>query len=199
MAKAEYRSAIRSRRLIQEAFADLLQEKPPEKITVTDVVQRAGINRGTFYAHYANIPDVIDHFIDDAFCRIRQTVFSHPLPPVEIPGALLRGVQTTLEQEPELYRKLMCSGASSILREKLVALVLEQMLLHEKEFELTDHEQYVFLLCFCAGGLSSLYADWFAGKLNITLPQLTAQAEELVRGIITRSSNTPITSAPKNF
>ena len=51
MAKAEYRSAIRSRKLINEALADLLTEKPLDKITVTDVVSRADINRGTFYAH----------------------------------------------------------------------------------------------------------------------------------------------------
>lgn len=48
MAKAEYRSSIRSKQLINAALADLLQEKPLDKITVTDVVRRAGINRGTF-------------------------------------------------------------------------------------------------------------------------------------------------------
>jgi len=52
MAKAEYRSAVRSRRLIHTALADLLLEKPLDKITVTDVVNRAEINRGTFYLHY---------------------------------------------------------------------------------------------------------------------------------------------------
>ena len=41
MARAEYRSAIRSRKLINAALADLLQEKPLDKITVTDVVNRA--------------------------------------------------------------------------------------------------------------------------------------------------------------
>ena len=35
MAKAEYRSAVRSRRMIQQAFADMLQVKSADKITVT--------------------------------------------------------------------------------------------------------------------------------------------------------------------
>ena len=38
MAKAEYRSAVRSRKLINDALADMLIEKPLDKITVTDVV-----------------------------------------------------------------------------------------------------------------------------------------------------------------
>ena len=55
MAKAEYRSAIRSKRLINDALADLLQEKPLDKITVTDVVNRADINRGiAFPLPYSN-------------------------------------------------------------------------------------------------------------------------------------------------
>ena len=52
MSKAEYRSAVRSRQLINAALADLLQEKALEKITVTDIVRRAGINRGTFYRQH---------------------------------------------------------------------------------------------------------------------------------------------------
>ena len=48
MAKAEYKSAIRSRRMIQHALVELLQEKELDKITVTDIVTRADINRGTF-------------------------------------------------------------------------------------------------------------------------------------------------------
>lgn len=55
MAKAEYKSAIRSRRMIQRALVELLQEKELDKITVTDIVTRADINRGTFYAHYADL------------------------------------------------------------------------------------------------------------------------------------------------
>lgn len=74
MAKAEYRSAIRSRKMINDALADLLMEKPLDKITVTDVVRRADINRGTFYAHYRDIPDVVDHLIQQTFSVIRDAM-----------------------------------------------------------------------------------------------------------------------------
>ena len=48
--RAEYRSAIRSRRMIREAYTVLLKEKDLSKITVTDIVNQADINRATFYA-----------------------------------------------------------------------------------------------------------------------------------------------------
>ena len=65
MAKAEYKSAIRSRRMIQRALVELLQEKELDKITVTDIVTRADINRGTFYAHYADISGVLDSIMEN--------------------------------------------------------------------------------------------------------------------------------------
>lgn len=49
--RAEYRSAIRSRRMIREAYTVLLKEKDLSKITVTDIVNRADINRATFYVN----------------------------------------------------------------------------------------------------------------------------------------------------
>ena len=42
----------RTRALIQQAFAELLQEKGFQAITVKDITQRAEVNRATFYAHF---------------------------------------------------------------------------------------------------------------------------------------------------
>ena len=41
MAKAEYRSSLRSKKLITDALVELLDEKTLDKITVTDIVKKA--------------------------------------------------------------------------------------------------------------------------------------------------------------
>ena len=46
--RAEYRSSKRSKALIRNALISLMREKPFEEITVTAIVERADINRGTF-------------------------------------------------------------------------------------------------------------------------------------------------------
>lgn len=53
--KAEYRSSIKSRSLMKSALLKLLHEKPLCSITVMEIVQESGINRGTFYSHYPDI------------------------------------------------------------------------------------------------------------------------------------------------
>lgn len=45
-------SSVKTRNLIRDTFAELLYEKKNiNKITVTELVQRADINRSTFYSH----------------------------------------------------------------------------------------------------------------------------------------------------
>ena len=45
----------KTKRAILTAFNELLQEKPLDKISVTELAQRAEINKGTFYLHYTDI------------------------------------------------------------------------------------------------------------------------------------------------
>ena len=56
---------------ICDAFLLVLKEKDLEKITVSDVIKKAGIVRSTFYNHYDNIPALVtaieDKTIDDIF------------------------------------------------------------------------------------------------------------------------------------
>lgn len=44
---------------IFDSFFLLLKEKDIDKITVADVVKKAGLVRSTFYNHYENIPDLV--------------------------------------------------------------------------------------------------------------------------------------------
>jgi len=188
MAKAEYRSAIRSRKLINDALADLLTEKPLDKITVTDVVSRADINRGTFYAHYRDIPDVVDHLIHQTFSAIREAMMSTVATDANLEHTLLTTIRKILEEDISFYRKILNSSASVIMHEQLVTVVTEFMLEHKDQFYPGTHEEYKIAIRFCAGGLSNLYRDWFSGKLPYTLEEITQIGEALIRGLIDSSN-----------
>lgn len=184
MAKAEYRSAIRSRRLIQKALADLLQEKPLDKITVTDVVRLAGINRGTFYAHYKDIPEVIQHVIEETFSNIREVFSESPVSLNSLPHVMLRRVQETMEADMDFCQKVMASSASAMMEEQLVNLMLDYLLQNGDKMGWGNRENYEFTMRFCAGGISNLYREWFMGKIPISLEELTKQTEELLNRMV---------------
>lgn len=184
MAKAEYKSSMRSKRLIYEALADLLLEKPLEKITVTELVRRADINRGTFYAHFTDIPDVANHILDQYFERISSVFSADDVSIEQWPDLLVQQIQGIFEEDSELTLKLASSSASSYIEQKLCMLMLNHLMQYEHVLPQLSHEGYLIRLRFCARGLTGLYHDWCAGQISMSMPELAETAKHLLRCII---------------
>ena len=51
--------------LIRKAFTQLLVNKPIQSISIKELCEKAGINRGTFYAHYKDIYDLRSQIEDE--------------------------------------------------------------------------------------------------------------------------------------
>lgn len=56
---------VKTKRNIKSEMLELLQKKPVEKITVTELASRAFINKGTFYHHYSDIYDLYQELVSD--------------------------------------------------------------------------------------------------------------------------------------
>ncbi len=50
---------------IEKAFVELLQNKELKEITVSEICQRCGLNRSTFYANYEDVYALADKIKDD--------------------------------------------------------------------------------------------------------------------------------------
>ena len=61
------RRVKRTRRIVEEAFQDLLREKKFRDITVQDIADRADVNRATFYAHFQDKYDLLDQLLRERF------------------------------------------------------------------------------------------------------------------------------------
>lgn len=51
----------RTEAAIMEAFLQLLETKPYNKITVKNIVEKCQVNRNTFYYYFQDIPDLMEH------------------------------------------------------------------------------------------------------------------------------------------
>ena len=186
--KKEYRSSIRSRRLIREAFYSLLTEKPVEKITVTDITRRADINRSTFYAHYPDVPGLVDammeEIIQDAIHVAEeldfQTLFSDPVPFVT------KLVSIGIENQ-ELYRISNTSNLAIRQIEKLKSVLLEKALTTVDMPESVRQSTALHIhIHFFVGGIINTYQQWVTGNLNCSNEEIVSQIAALI------ASNAPI-------
>ncbi|MDQ7093547.1 TetR/AcrR family transcriptional regulator C-terminal domain-containing protein [Desulfosporosinus sp. PR] len=66
------RRTIRTKKMIRSALAELIDEKGFINISVTDLTQRADINRGTFYLHYVDKYDLLEKIEDEIIQEIEE-------------------------------------------------------------------------------------------------------------------------------
>lgn len=64
------RRIVRTKRMIRDAFTELMEEKGFEAITVSDLTEKADINRGTFYLHYKDKYDLLEQSEEEIFEEI---------------------------------------------------------------------------------------------------------------------------------
>ncbi|WP_161410656.1 TetR/AcrR family transcriptional regulator [Paenibacillus silvestris] len=65
---------IRTKMLLRNALIDLIDEKGFEGTTIRDLMQKAGLNRGTFYLHYRDKYDLLEQSKEDMLNNILKIV-----------------------------------------------------------------------------------------------------------------------------
>ncbi|MBD2868233.1 TetR/AcrR family transcriptional regulator [Paenibacillus arenilitoris] len=65
---------IRTKQMLRNALIDLINEKGFEGTTIRDLMQKAGLNRGTFYLHYRDKYDLLEQSKEDMLGDILEIV-----------------------------------------------------------------------------------------------------------------------------
>jgi len=74
--KVHDQMVARTRQLLKETLIHLIEEKGFNSITVRDLTLKANLNRGTFYLHYHDKYDLIEHIEDELLDGLRQYMLS---------------------------------------------------------------------------------------------------------------------------
>jgi len=64
------RRIAKSKQALKDALISLMQKKNFKEITITDIVQLADLNRGTFYKHYQYKEDLLEEMVDDVISNL---------------------------------------------------------------------------------------------------------------------------------
>ena len=182
--KKEYKSSLRSKRWIKEAFTELLKQKEYNKITVTDIVTLADINRATFYKHYPDVRGLMESIENDICAEMfhileefdYNTFFSNPT-------AVLRQLIDFLKSGREFYSILLMSDGSKAFLDKTKLLFEQYMQANDKVPEkVRTSSSYRIRINFFAGGIVNLLSEWITGQLDCTQEDILDQLRFLLKG-----------------
>ena len=73
MDKKENQRVRLTKLMLKDALVDLLEKTPLQQITITEICERAEINRTTFYKYYSSECDLYDD-IENDFITILEKV-----------------------------------------------------------------------------------------------------------------------------
>ena len=189
--KAEYRSAIRSKKLIRNAFIELLQTETQNKITITNIIDKAGLNRGTFYAHYTDINMLIQSIEDEIvqdMCDLLSDMENPNL--LKDPLPMFLKISEYLEQNKKLILALMDFRTTHSFVFQLPDLIARHFAASEdaggeafnKIGNKTGNDpSFEERCCFYAGGAGSLYMAWFRGMIPGSLEDVAYKLAHIIK------------------
>ena len=175
--KKEYRSSLRSKKLIREAFVQLLQEKDYQKITVTDIVNLADINRATFYAHYPDVRGLLEEMENGIVMEMYSLLSEFDYNVFfDDPDPLMRKLIQYLEQDSSFFQILLSSGGASSFVEKIKKLFEQYMSATENIPEsIRNSPKYKIRISYFSGGIVNILIRWLTGDLLCTVDDIVAE------------------------
>ena len=182
----EYRNAIRSKKMIRTAFAELLSEKHDiDKVTVKEVVERADISKSTFYCHYEDIYAVVEEFGGEIVDLVKDTINEYSKAHKEEIAPYLKKINTILKENETLYKMLMSSDLYFSFINKIKQIVIDNIS-NDKRFDVLsknkNHRE--IQIDIIANGVIYLYVDYFKGNLNCSLDELLVIVEDYIMRLI---------------
>jgi AcrR family transcriptional regulator len=184
--KAEYRSAIRSRENIRKAYVELMREKNTTSISVKEVVDRADINRSTFYAHYQDIYAVLEEIENEvvqkllAFLDVNDhtELLYNPLP-------VFMQIGAELQQNKSFYCLVLQTKGSVFFTQKLKEIFLWHLVSDKKAFsKIARQQEFLVSMNVLSGGAVGVYSDWLVGKVNMPMPELANVLSNMATNVL---------------
>lgn len=183
MAKAEYRSALRSKNLIKKAVAKLIHEKEINKITVSDIIREADISRGTFYAHFSDVGAVVEQIENEELESLMSVVEEYDFNDIIrfIPEILER-ICEYLDKDKDYYRMLAQSNIFKNFISRLIDVYYDKLLdvVCSQQKETTKAEANIYLI-YITSGAKQTVLSWLANKIDATPKELANIIGSLVK------------------
>lgn len=181
--KSSHKNAIRSRHMIKKAFAELMNEKDIQKITVTDIVERANVSRGTFYAHYLDVYDLCGSIQNNVLMAIEATIEEMGIGSIIADPymATLYGM-TFLAENKSYFKLFVTSSISGSLLDRASNLIEAHFSEYIKDsFSPEQQIEMAFFLTYTLGAYKNIILCWLMDKDGISAEKCAEMLSEICK------------------
>lgn len=178
--KADRRVA-KTKRAIQNAFAQLLTEKEADKITVKEIADLADVDRKTVYNYYKGVQDIFGELENELVQSFQEKMMKFEFDPTR-PQEIFYALTSVLKDQFEIYELVMKLETSSSFLSKIVVFLKKKIHLVMENYKLISPMKIELAAEYLAAGIFSAYRCWFNSDRAQTLEEFTDDIALLVMG-----------------
>ncbi|MBE5918453.1 MAG: TetR family transcriptional regulator [Pseudobutyrivibrio ruminis] len=159
---------------VRKAFNDLVLTRNYNEISITDLTEKAGINRKTFYLHYSSLDDLVAEVEEEMSKEILDNIGEYARK-LDLEGCITYFYKY-LESCSKVEKKLMCDEHYAFFYNEVVDTVLKSDEF-SKFFSMT---KYPSIVRSYTKAITAIYKDWLLAGRDTDFSVLTETASKLL-------------------
>lgn len=175
---------VRTKKLLYDGLIQLLKERPFEEVKVSDICERAYINRSTFYAHYTDKYDLLDDFIRDIKTSLAKELEKNEniSNSREYYVEMLRIFFDHVSSKREFYSAVMVNNQNSVIMDMIYSTLNEDII---RSMEKENKTIYKNVPCdlvakFYLGAVFNVGIEWLKSSNHYTMEELINYLDLLI-------------------
>lgn len=171
---------IKTRRLIKNALIELMAEKEVSSITITELSEKALINRKTFYRHYNTVAEVVTEIENEILSEFAEALRNANKSCLDV-GVLVSDISELLMRRRDYFAKMTKLNPELFSKGRIKAMLRRTFeVVLRNSGAITDRETLDAVSQFTVSGVLSLYSDWFDNGCRSDLYHAAEVAKRLL-------------------
>lgn len=171
---------IKTRAVIKKTLIEIMSEKEISKITVSELCEKAKINRKTFYRHYSEIADVTAELENETFEEISESFRNESILDA---GMVISVISEVLSRRRDFYARMLKFNPDLFGKGRLKTALCRTIAAVIRSAGAEKDERVIMTAAeFTAAGVFSLYSGWLESGGDIEF--VTETSIRLVNGAL---------------
>jgi len=166
------RQVERTKSWIFDALMLLMDEKPYDKITVSDIAEKAGVARPTFYRNFDDKDEVIMQYLSNSFNT--ELLSTEKVNKEDKPNniVLTFDVSYMIKHQKNLKKVLSTASVEAPIYRKLQIYTLSLIKSYKKLLSAEDYLICHYKICYQMTGSLKVLFDWFINNMPMPIEKL---------------------------
>ena len=180
--KGKNRSVQRTQALLKDGLTELMQSKPVQNITVRELTDYVNLNRGTFYLHYRDIQDLLEHLENDILDEFIEITNAHqPQDMKGKPFPLICDLYKFLEKNSDFVKLVLVNNQEQNFMNRIKEIIRERCVNDWDEiFANADPRLSEIYSSYVLSGCIGIIENWIRNGTRQSPEELARYTEDIM-------------------